>query len=116
MRRMTSHWLIDFLTGQWGDVSASDSALIYLHFPWWVRSQESAMVRSNISKLESEEEANDDDDDDDDDAAEVYSKFKVDNFNELVAACSIRVVHLLGAMIDASRDTSDYHNKVNEQC
>ncbi len=75
------------------------------------------MVRKNISKLDEEERADangDDDDDDDDEAVQIYSNFKLENFKELLATCSSRVVHLLASMVDASGDASDYHNKVDE--
>ena len=77
------------------------------------------MVRKNISKLDEEERADangddGDDDDDDDEAVQIYSNFKRENFKELLATCSTRVVDLLASMVDASDDASDYHNKVDE--
>ena len=75
------------------------------------------MVRKNISKLDEEERADangDDGDDDDDEAVQIYSNFKLENFKELLATCSTRVVYLLASMVDASDDASDYHNKVDE--
>jgi len=73
------------------------------------------MVRKNISKLDEEERADaNGDDGDDDEAVQIYSNFKLENFKELLATCSTRVVDLLASMVDASDDASDYHNTVDE--
>ena len=113
MRRLCSSFVISSLErrGDEFDLKPSDRALLFLHLPWWLRSGQSDLVRSNISELD--DEADDDDDDDDDDARHVYTNFQLANFATLIDSCSHNVVSLFASFVDSCPlETDDYHNKV----
>ena len=111
MRRLCSSFVISSLErrGDEFDLKPSDRALLFLHLPWWLRSGQSDLVRSNISELD--DEADDDDDETAEGAKGSSPKGEGDDAAALAAAGGDQEIAQTLELFDKTRKLrkSDVH-------